>query len=55
MIEDQEYAARADVMTDEAFVERVDAASLAKYGWQERVVRFFRTGPPDLLKVSPVE
>ena len=55
VIEDREYVARADVVTDDTWIERVDAASREKYGWQDRFIRFFRTAPPDLLRVAPVD
>ncbi len=55
VIEDQEYAARAEVVEGDALVARVDAASLEKYGWQERFIHVFRMRTPDLLRLSPAQ
>ena len=52
-IEGREYVARAEEVTGDAIVARVDAASLAKYGWQERFIHVFRMRTPDILKLSP--
>jgi hypothetical protein len=53
VIEEREYTARAKEVTSEGIVARVDAASLAKYGWQESFIHFFRLGTPEILKLSP--
>lgn len=54
-IEDREYEARAEEIQSEAIVEKVDIASQRKYGFQERLIGFFRMGTPDILKLSPSE
>jgi hypothetical protein len=52
-IEGREYQARAEEVPGDAIVERVDAASRDKYGWQERAIHPFRLRKPDILKLSP--
>jgi hypothetical protein len=52
-IEGQEYEARAEEVTGGGIVERVDAASLEKYGWQERLIHPFRMRTPDILRIQP--
>jgi hypothetical protein len=52
-IEGRDYEARAEEVPGEAIVERVDAASRDKYGWQERMIHPFRMRQPDILKLSP--
>jgi len=54
VIEEQEYTARAEEVSGEEIVARVDAASGEKYGWQECFIHVFRTRTPDILKLSPV-
>lgn len=54
VIEEREYQARAEEVPGEEIVARVDAASLEKYGWQERLIHVFRLSPPDILKLVPV-
>jgi hypothetical protein len=54
VIEEREYTARAEEISGDELVARVDAASREKYGWQDRFVRVFRTRTPDILKLSPV-
>lgn len=51
-IEGLEYQVGAQVMEAEGILPKVDAASLAKYGWQERAL-FARFAPPDILKLVP--
>ena len=46
---------RAEELSDPAWVERVDQASLEKYGWQQRAVRVFRMGTPQILRLLPRE
>ncbi len=53
VIEDREYAARAEIVEGDALVARIDAASLEKYGWQERFIHAFRMRTPDILRLSP--
>ena len=52
-IEGREYEARAEEIPGDEIVERVDAASRDKYGWQERMIHPFRMRKPDILKLSP--
>ena len=52
-IEGREYEARAEEIPGDAIVERVDAASRDKYGWEERLIHPFRMRKPDILKLSP--
>ena len=51
-IEGLEYNIAAVVVTGTEIVEKVDAASLEKYGWQERAL-FLRFSTPDILKLVP--
>lgn len=51
-IEGLEYQVGAEVIESDAIIAKVDAASLAKYGWQERAL-FVRFAPPDILKLVP--
>ena len=51
-IEGLEYNVAAVVVTGTEIVEKVDAASLEKYGWQERAL-FLRFSTPDILKLVP--
>ena len=52
-IEGQDYELRAEEVPGDAIVERVDRATLEKYGWQERVIHVFRTTPPVILRILP--
>ena len=54
-VEDREYEAKAEEIQSEAIVQKIDIASQRKYGLQERLIGFFRTGTPDILKLSPRE
>jgi hypothetical protein len=54
-IEGVEYPARAEELSGEEIVERVDAASLEKYGWQERLIHPFRIRTPDILRIHPAQ
>ena len=51
-IEGLEYNVAAVVVTGTEILEKVDAASLEKYGWQERAL-FLRFSTPDILKLVP--
>jgi hypothetical protein len=50
-----EYDVRAEELSGGDIVEQVDAASVEKYGMQERVVHVFRFRTPDILRVGPRE
>ncbi len=52
-IEGREYEARAEEIPGDEIVEKVDRATLEKYGWQERMIHPFRMGKPDILRLSP--
>ena len=52
-IRDATYEARATEVPGEEFVERVDAASREKYGWQERLIHPFRMRRPEILLIEP--
>jgi hypothetical protein len=52
-IEERDYEARAEEVPGDAIVEEVDAASLEKYGWQERVIHPFRMAKPEILRILP--
>ena len=52
-IEGAVYEARAEEIEGEAIVEKVDIASQRKYGFSDRVIGFFRSSRPDILRVSP--
>ena len=52
-IEGAVYEARAEEIEGEAIVEKVDIASQRKYGFSDRVIGFFRSSKPDILRVSP--
>lgn len=52
-IEGREYRARAEEVPGDGIIERVDAASAGKYGWQERFIHVFRMRTPQILKLSP--
>jgi hypothetical protein len=51
-IDDREYEARAEEIPGDDIVERVDRASVEKYGWQERFIHVFRMKKPDILRIS---
>jgi hypothetical protein len=53
-INDREYAARAEEIPGGEIVDQVDSASVEKYGWQQRFVRFFRIRKPEILRLWPV-
>ncbi|MCH2186119.1 DUF2255 family protein [Myxococcota bacterium] len=52
-IEGTVYEARAEEIEGEAIVEKVDIASKRKYGFSDRVIGFFRSSRPDILRVLP--
>jgi hypothetical protein len=52
-IEGRDYEARVAEVQGDEIVERVDAASREKYGWQERLIHPFRRRTPDILRLSP--
>lgn len=52
-IEEREYQARAEEVPGDEMVERVDRATLEKYGWQERMIHPFRMRKPEILRLSP--
>lgn len=52
-IEGKEYEVRAEELDGDAIVERVDALSAEKYGWQERVIHPFRLRKPEILILLP--
>ena len=54
-VEDVEYQARALEVTSDELIEKVDAASRQKYGWQEAIIHPFRMREPDILRVVPRE
>jgi hypothetical protein len=51
-IDGTEYPQRAEEVTDAELVERIEAASQEKYGFQNSFIRFFRSGEPQVLKLS---
>jgi hypothetical protein len=54
-IEDRVYEARAEEIAGDEILQRVDAASREKYGWQERFIHVFRMARPEIVKLSPRE
>jgi len=52
-IDKRDYEARAEEVAGDTVVESVDAASLEKYGWQERMIHPFRMAKPDILRILP--
>ena len=54
-IEDRVYEARAEEIAGDEILQRVDAASREKYGWQERFIHVFRMATPEIVKLSPRE
>ncbi len=51
-IEGAGHAQVAREATTPGLIEQVDAASRAKYGWQDGFIRFFRVGDPQILELS---
>lgn len=47
------YEAQAEEIEGEAIVEKIDIASQRKYGFSDRVIGFFRSKKPDILRISP--
>ncbi|MDG2332955.1 MAG: DUF2255 family protein [Myxococcota bacterium] len=52
-IEDKIYQARAEEISDQSMVEKVDIASQRKYGWQEYLINLFRMSPPEIIRILP--
>jgi hypothetical protein len=52
-IDGRDYEARAEEVSGDAIVEKVDRASAEKYGWQERMIHPFRMARPDILRILP--
>lgn len=52
-IDDVEYPQRAIEVTGDEMIAAVDAASAEKYGWQESFIHFFRSSPPDIMRLEP--
>lgn len=51
-IGDKTHRQVAREVTTEAWIEKVDAATREKYGWQESFIHFFRIGDPQILELS---
>lgn len=47
------YPVRAEVLSDPAWVARVDAATAQKYGWQEKSIHIFRISEPTIIRLHP--
>jgi len=54
-IDDTMYDARAEEIPGDEILERVDAASAEKYGWQESLIHPFRLKKPEILRLTPAE
>jgi hypothetical protein len=54
-IEGREYEARAEEIPGDEIVEKVDLATVEKYGWQERMIHPFRMRKPEILRLLPRE
>jgi hypothetical protein len=54
-VEGHDYALRAEEVPGDAIVDRVDRATLEKYGWQERLIHVFRVRKPEILRLLPRE
>ena len=52
-VEGTDYPVIAEVLSDPSWVEKVDAASLEKYGWQERTIHVFRMSEPTIIRLQP--
>jgi hypothetical protein len=48
-----DYPQVATDVTSADLIEQVDAASRAKYGWQDSFIHTFRSAEPQILKLSP--
>jgi hypothetical protein len=51
-IDEIEYVHLAHEVTTPELIEQVDAATRAKYGWQEATIHVFRIGEPEILRLS---
>lgn len=47
--------ATAEEVDEDGLVDTIDAASATKYGWQQRMTRFFRYRKPEILRLTRVE
>lgn len=47
--------AAAEEVDVEGLVDAIDAASAIKYGWQQRLTRFFRYRTPEILRLTKIE
>ena len=52
-IDKRDYEARAEEVAGDTVVESVDAASIEKYSWQERMIHPFRMAKPYILRILP--
>jgi hypothetical protein len=52
-VEDEEYPVVAEVLSDPAWIPKVDAASAEKYGWQEKSIHLFRMKDPTIIRLNP--
>jgi hypothetical protein len=52
-IDGVDYPQVATEVTSAELVEQIDAASRAKYGWQDSFIHTFRSSEPQILKLSP--
>jgi hypothetical protein len=47
------YPVVTEVLLGPSWIEKVDAASASKYGWQERMIHVIRLGEPAIIRVRP--
>jgi len=52
-IDGEIYEGRVEEIRDPGMVEKVDIASVKKYGLQERLIHLFRMDPPQILRILP--
>lgn len=52
-VEGSDYAVETEVLSEPGWIEKVDAASKQKYGWQETWIHFFRMNEPTIIRLSP--
>ncbi len=52
-IDGEIYEGRVEEIQDPGMVEKVDIASVKKYGLQERLIHLFRMDPPQILRILP--
>ncbi len=48
----REIPAHSEEVTSDELIEKVDAATREKYGFQERLIHIFRLRKPDILKLT---